>query len=260
MVRLNLLVFIAICLKGALGSGKKGLAVAPENYRCGDLDHFTNVHWWYDWGKTPSYHEKLHCGNLKSGRVPMIWSWSSDLNIHPDSQYILGFNEPNFYHQSNMTPQVAAQHWRQLEQHFPGKLLVSPAAAPCGSHEQCMSNGEEWFAQFFQHCQGCRVDFLATHGYWCSADTTMHYLQGLWDRFHKPIWLTEFSCPQTHSEDTQLRYMKEILPRLEAAHFVSHYSWFVHRFKSDGWIYSSTSLVHQDSSALTTLGEFYNNF
>ena len=36
-----------------------------------------------------------------------------------------------------------------------------------------------------QACPDCKVDYLATHGYWCDANIMMHYLEGLWNKFHK---------------------------------------------------------------------------
>jgi len=104
------------------------------------------------------------------------------------------------------------------------------------------------------------VDYLATHGYWCDANTMMHYLQDLWNRFHKKIWLTEFSCPQKHSVHEQLAYMKAVLPRLEAADYVYRYAWFTSRFHGDGWIPQEASLLNQGSSSLTELGQYYVNF
>ena len=109
----------------------------------------------YDWGQTPWYFYQKHCrSSLKPGRVPMVWAWrSSDhpIRIPHDAHYILGFNEPNFKAQANMTPQKAAAAWRELERESHGKPLVSPAAAPCGG-SICVNglNAPEWFDQFFQ--------------------------------------------------------------------------------------------------------------
>ena len=116
----------------------------------------------------------------------MVWGWRQNelpVWIPPESKFILGFNEPNHKAQSNLTPQQAAQHWREIEWHSRGLPLVSPAAAPCGDH--CLGQAVEWFDEFFKHCNGCRVDYLATHAYWCSADHMMTYLEGLWNRYHK---------------------------------------------------------------------------
>ena len=171
---------------------------------------------------SPWEHHKNHCPNqTKSGYVPMIWGWrphvDTPIYIIKQAQYVLGFNEPNFSQQSNILPKNAATHWKTIESKATGKVLVSPAIAPC---THCNMSPFQWLDEFFQHCHGCRVDHIATHAYWCHADQTMHYLKQLWDRYHKPIWLTEFACPKSQSVNTQLHYMKEILPRLEAASYI----------------------------------------
>ncbi|KAK3589415.1 hypothetical protein CHS0354_020744 [Potamilus streckersoni] len=51
----------------------------------------------------------------------MVWGWRphADLPLHisQDSEYVLGFNEPNFYKQANITPHAAVQHWAEIEAH-----------------------------------------------------------------------------------------------------------------------------------------------
>ena len=195
----------------------------------------------------------------------MIWGWRTKID-HPiwipgEFNNVLVFNEPNFYKQANLSAAYAARLWKtEIQPNLNGKTLVGPGAAPCGSKTQCYDNSFEWFTEFFQHCSDCHVDYIATHAYWCTADQTMHYLERLWNMFHKPIWLTEFACPQTNSVDKQLNYMKAVLPRLEAANYVAKYAWFTTRYKGDGWVMSSASLLDQHSSTLTRLGQYYNNF
>ena len=62
-----------------------------------------------------------------------------------------------------------------------------------------------------------------------------------------------------------LEYMKAILPYLESSDAIWRYSWFVQRWPvdggGDGWyLDKAISLLEQDSSTLTELGAFYNNF
>ncbi len=71
-------------------------------------------------------------------------------------------------------PSEAAEAWKVIQaradrQH---QLLVGPAAIRCHS-DHCTMDGVQWYHEFFQHCKGCRVDYIATHGYWCTADTTI---------------------------------------------------------------------------------------
>lgn len=216
----------------------------------------------YDWRLSPTEHQLKNCTTApKSGYVPLVWGkgpWAwTNFTLPNTVHFVLGFNEPNHKEQANITPETAAKHWPNIERHSPGRVLVSPSAAPCGN---CQYDTISWLEQFFNHCHGCRVDHIATHAYWCNADQIMNHLKRIWDRFHKPIWLTEFACQKSHSVNAQLQFMKEILPRLEAAPYVFRYAWFVSRTSGDGFITSAASLLHQHSAQLTTLGHFYNNF
>jgi len=216
----------------------------------------------YDWRIKPIEHQLKHCTTkTKSGYVPLVWGNGQyadvSFNLSDHTRYLLGFNEPNHANQANMSPRTAASFWKSIESKAHGKVLVSPSAAPCGN---CKYNTIQWLDEFFRHCNGCRVDHIATHAYWCNADQTMHFLKQIWDRYHKPIWLTEFACPKTHSVNTQMQYMKDLLPKLESASYIYRYAWFVSRTSGDSWITSSASLLHQHSTQLTTLGHYYNNF
>jgi len=224
----------------------------------------------YDWGSRPFYHDNQTCGNMDAiteAHVPMVWGWWHNsqhpftLTLPSNTRALLGFNEPNHKEQSGLTPEKAALAWPEVEHHAVGIPLVSPAAAPCGSATKCIGNTIEWFDRFFNACSSCRVDFLATHLYSCNAQHTMSVLHDLYQRYHRKIWLTEFSCPHTHDAHRQLQYMKDILPRLEAADYIHRYAWFVSRTTSvDGFITSSASLLQPHGPHLTELGRFYNNF
>ena len=204
--------------------------------------------------------------NFKATHIPMIWGWRPHkdvpFGISSHAHYILGFNEPNHRSQSNMTAQEAATHWRELEKHTYGLPLVSPAAAPCHTSSKCHGDAEEWFDKFFQHCSGCRVDYLATHMYSCDADHVMSYLKRLYHRFNKKIWLTEFACPHTNSYSKQLHFMQALLPRLESAPYVFRYAWNKARVPPEGSnsVTHVASLLHSHTSTLTTLGQFYVNY
>ncbi|XP_052101548.1 uncharacterized protein LOC127735423 [Mytilus californianus] len=258
-------VVAALALSLTEASHKKGLAVSDgdrRHRRCGDEKVFTNVHWWYDWHTYPWKHTLHKCShNLKQGYVPMVWGWRPDVDtpirLLSQSRYVLGFNEPNHEKQSKMSPREAARHWKVLQKKAHGKILVSPAVAPCAS---CEYGPIEWLDEFFKLCRHCRVDHIATHSYRCEASETMVYLNQLWQRYKKPIWLTEFACPQDKSAADQLQFMKQILPLLESADYVFRYSWFVSRNTENLFTTKAVSLLHQNSKKLTTLGKYYNDF
>ncbi|XP_076460594.1 uncharacterized protein LOC143293546 [Babylonia areolata] len=258
LLALLLMVFVSV-VEGV--SEKKGVALGPKTYRCGDYDAFRGIAWWYDWSDAPRYHDG--CNNtMLANRIPMAWGWKTgrQLQLPTDVDTVLGFNEPNHRAQANMSPQKAAQHWKEFQNQTGDRILVSPAAAPCGNPDKCRGNTVEWFDQFFANCTNCTVDYLATHGYWCSADSMMSFLGNLWNRYGLRIWLTEFSCPRIQSVQAQLTYMQAVLPRLEATHYVYRYSWFSTRIVPGRWVPQEASLLESNSSTLTELGQYYMDF
>jgi len=271
-----LLLSLVTILEGK--SSKKGLCIPPgDNFHCGDLAAFNNVSWWYNWHVTPN-HERTppedyctcttgSCGPPPPNKIfiPMVWGyheedrpWHDDINDLVSDEYdiILGFNEPNHSDQSDIPPEVAASAWIELQNMYPGKTLVSPA--PAGGNTN-------WFDPFFEACEllGCRIDYLATHDYAGNADAVMNRLKMLHQRYGKKIWLTEFAKCCTHDENEVIDFVKEIIPRLEAANYVYRYSWFITRYNEknrtgDWYLDSINSLFEKDSSELSEVGRLYN--
>ena len=79
------------------------------------------MRWWYNWGLSRTG------GNTGIEFVPMVWG-SSTVNgtIPSGSKYLLGFNEPNFKAQSNLTPLAAADRLAHADR-------PTPAAPACRS-------------------------------------------------------------------------------------------------------------------------------
>ena len=189
----------------------------------------SHVHWWYNWS--------LAAGAATPGIefVPMIWGASTVSGAIPSgSKFVLGFNEPNFHAQSNLTPQQAASDWSALETNAraAGVAIVSPAMNFCGPAAQC--NGTDpyqYLKDFFAACSGCEVDYVAVHWYNCDLPSLQDYLEpggsleGFY-QFGKPIWLTEFSCDTSATAAAQQAYMQAAVPYLEGNPHVYRYSWF----------------------------------
>ncbi|XP_063435802.1 uncharacterized protein LOC134716729 [Mytilus trossulus] len=160
------------------GSNKKGIGIAGgETYICDDEQAFTTAHWWYDWRMHQDERQLKNCTiKPKPGYVPLVWGHKQNaatkFNLTDDIHYILGFNEPN-HKIVDMTPYTAVRHWKAIETRAPGKVLVSPAAAPCG---HCQYDTIAWLDEFFSNCTGCRVNHIASHAYWCNADQIMSFL------------------------------------------------------------------------------------
>jgi len=242
-------------------ASKKGVCIAPEYFQCNDVASLNGVSWWYNWGTYPSNLDHPECDQIPApGFVPMIWGyWGQDFPALPDYDTVLGFNEPNHADQSNLSPEAAAYAWMELQAAYPDKILVSPSASP--------PNAEQWFDEFFDICNsiGCRIDYLATHAYSGKAEYDRVYLEGLYQRYGKKIWFTEFALPSTKNLEDEMNYMREILSYLESSEAIWRYSWFVQRWpregSGNGWYLDKViSLLEEDSSALTELGKYYNEF
>jgi hypothetical protein len=212
------------------------------------------VRWWYNWSLKPSG------GNTGIEFVPMIWG-SSTVNgaIPAGSRYLLGFNEPNFMSQANLTPQAAAAAWPMLQAN--GRkagvaAIVGPAMNFCGPAASC--NGTDpyvYLKDFLNACTDCEVDHIAVHWYNCDLPSLRAYIESNsslagWLQFKKPIWLTEFSCDGSATAAQQEAFMRAAIPYLESQPNVFRYSWF----SADP--IPNAKLVNSDGSP-TALGQVY---
>jgi hypothetical protein len=223
-----------------------------------DTDSAHGLSWWYNWSSGAE-------GSV-AGVVfePMIRA-SGDIDAEPvqgakqaGAEHLLGFNEPNFFEQANLSAADAARLWPQLQAiaDAEGLGLVSPAVNFCGNDEEktgpCHdTNPIDYLTEFFAACAGCRVDFVAVHWYNCDTDSLSWYL-GEFARFGRPIWLTEFAC--AYGGDTavagQERYMRAAIPVLEDDPNVFRYAWF----SADP---IPEARLFDDAGKLTALGRVY---
>jgi hypothetical protein len=244
------------CKRGIAANAGPSAAFAPTAGSPG-------VWWWYN------YSNQSPGADARIEFVPMIWGGNSLGQAIPGgSKYLLGFNEPNFKTQSNLTAQQAAADWPmvQAKAAAAGIPVVSPGVNFCGSatdSTQCtdpaVTDPYTYLQDFFAACSGCKVDYIAVHAYYCDLSSLRDYLEGNTDaggslqgfmQFGKPIWLTEFSCDTTHSVADQTAYMQAAVPYLENSPNIFRYSWF----SADE--IPSAELANSDGS-LTALGTTY---
>ncbi|KAK9826885.1 hypothetical protein WJX81_004434 [Elliptochloris bilobata] len=194
----------------------------------------------------------------------MQWSqWSLDTlsqDLPPEAHSLLGPNEPNHHLQADLTPEVAARLWPALQKAADehSLRLGSPAASPCGA-DCVLADPFEWLDRFFKACVGCRIDFIASHYYSCSAPYLALYVAEL-ARYGRPVWLTELACPLGPSaggEATQAAYMAAALDVLDKEPVVERYAWFAPRTYDCDWIGPGASLLQAGQPALTQLGALY---
>ncbi|MGC5016018.1 sigma-70 family RNA polymerase sigma factor [Streptosporangium sp. DT93] len=189
--------------------------------------------WYYNWSARP----EGGTGRGAGGFVPMIWGSGS---VTPENlaqarragPYLLAFNEPDLPAQANMTVERALSLWPQLMS--AGRVLGSPSVAfgadtPGGWLDRFMSGAAE---------RGYRVDFIALH--WYGADFRTEaavgqlrsYIQAVYRRYRKPIWLTEyalidFSNGTRYADDArQAAFVTASTRMLATLPYVRRYAWF----------------------------------
>jgi hypothetical protein len=261
-------VLLLMCLPSAQAqtkSAKRGLAYGYHS--ADDMRVLApGMSWWYNWATTPDSGAAGVYQSLGVAYVPMVWGGTPNADqlvasIPQGAQYLLGFNEPNFRSQSNKTPSQAAAQWPILQDVARRRnlKLVSPAVNYCGD---CVSEGGVTFTDpvvyldaFFAACKNCQVDYVAVHWYACDLSALKWYI-GLFKKYNKPIWLTEFACgDRPHDQITlalQKQYMTEAVAYLESEPAVFRYSWFSGR---NGEIPNINLLGA--SGQLTELGKLY---
>jgi hypothetical protein len=217
-----------------------------------------NVVWWYNWSLRSDEGVSDVYEDLGVEYVPMVWGEPGNPDDIADDipdgvRFLLGFNEPNFFEQADMSAQRAAELWPQVEQIADqlGLTLVSPAVNYCGGgcHDTDPFN---YLDDFFAACQGCRVDHIAIHIYTgCNADWLIDHVESYKERFSQPIWLTEFACTDGSAED-QIQFMRDSVEYLENEPRIYRYSWFA---------YNAGSIQHAEllsgDGQLTALGQAY---
>jgi hypothetical protein len=202
--------------------------------------------------------------------LPMVWGEhqlpDAETLAQPSGmKALLGFNEPNFPDQANLSPERAAALWPRVEElarQLGVDTLVSPALNFNAYHPI------DWLHRFLEVCSGCRVDAIAFHSYTCHGKYLQDHIN-LYRTLGKPLWLTEFACSEQGSEDRlsaqgQMAYMREAVPLLEQDPDIATYAWF--SYFEDEWGYAiangknaDAGLVNADGS-LSELGELYATF
>lgn len=228
------------------------------------------ISWSYNWGPQQggaSVVESMVAHDIRF--YPMAWNgYFNDNRIrewkqsHPETEYILAFNEPNLTDQANMTPQEAAEQWPRLvalAQELDMKLI-----APAMNYGTLANYHDpiKWLDEFFSIVPISDVDGIAIHCYMASPSALKSYVQ----RFYKydlPIWLTEFCAWENSIGDAkaQGRFMSQTLGYLESDPHVAGYAWFIPRGSADENTYPYYALLTKTQPlSLTYLGEIYTYF
>ncbi len=250
-------------------SFKRGVAYGYHSAK--DMQNFSPyISWWYNWSPQPDAAIRSSYRSYNVDFAPMAWNASGIGGVNTwagrDStiSYILGFNEPNFKEQANMTPTQAAKAWPALQkialEH--DLKIVGPAVNYCGN---CVSEGGTVYTNpftylddFFKACDTCQVDFIGLHWYG-SGNSIVNYVNTA-RKYKKPIWVTEFASwdnnnPVKNIED-QKKYLAGTVNFLERDTDIFRYSWFIGRTTGGINTYPFIDLYGADGM-LTDLGQLY---
>lgn len=263
-------IFISASVFSQPKSKKRGIAYGSNTEA--DLKAFSkSLSWWYNWSPRPDSKVALVYQNYGMDFVPMTWNANySETELrtfytnHPEAKFILGFNEPNFTTQANMTPSQAAAAWPKVEKIAKdfGLKIVAPAVnyadKPVTENGVTYSDPIAYLDAFFAACPTCQVDYIAVHNYMCYAGALTNDIKR-YKKYKKPIWLTEFACwdQQNITLAMQKDYMMGAIDYLEGDTCVFRYSWFNgNRTQS----YPYLDLLKSTAGQLTELGQLYVNF
>ena len=233
--------------------------------------------WFYNWANLPnSYVADVVGPGTEMEFVPMIWSANFNeqalrnyLTEHPGVKYLLGYNEPNFAAQANMTPDSAARLWpivEQIARDFNLKL-VAPALNYSG---EALKDGRvyqpnDWMDAFLAAYPEAHFDYLALHCYMNSSAAQMSYVENFAKRYGKQVWLTEFCAWEGNVDSaTQKRTMVQKIQDLELSPYVYRYAWFKAKGSNSAPYYrlliNQNMLTHQPPhGTLSGAGKIYVN-
>lgn len=239
----------------AIAADKKG--VGDDDPAAPQAIDAVGARWYYNW--TP----RLSKAATRAEFVPMIWgaqNLDANLQAAVDSgaRELLTFNEPDSATEANVTVEQAIALWPKLE--ATGLRLGSPAT----------TTGSPWIDQFMAVAKQrhLRVDFLCLHWY---GDITapdpvgaLHdYLQTYWDRYHLPIWLTEYSGADFsfHRRRTTVtdnaRFAAAAAAMMDKLPYVERYAWFGTAWTPNSKDYPTSGLYSNAAHALSPVGVAY---
>ncbi|MET7681096.1 glycosyl hydrolase [Streptomyces sp. NPDC005423] len=214
-------------------SARKGVSLNPVDGASQALAE-SGASWYFNWATSTGAVTKPDGVDY----VPMIWGPGSvtdaelGASVQNGTKELLGFNEPDNPGQSNMTPEQALDLWPRLQS--TGLRLGAPAVMAGAD----VAGG--WLDRFMTGAsqRGLRVDFIPVHWYGAdfgpdAANQLRGYLQAIHDRYHKPIWLTEYGLidfsqptPRYPSEQEQTAFITSSTQMLDGLDYVERYAWF----------------------------------
>jgi|GEM_PF-452699 len=236
-------------------TGKKG--VGDNDRTSSEVIDASGARWYYNWMPLRSH------GDINAQFVPMIWGRENldaglESAVQSGAKDLLAFNEPDGHGESDMTVEEAISLWPKL---MTTNLRLGSPATTTGAH---------WIDDFMvaAKAKNLRVDFLCLHWYGDitqpnAVETLRAYLQGYWDRYHLPIWLTEYSGAyfsyhlRKPTVEDNASFAAASGAMLETVPFVERYAWYGTAWTPEEKDYATVGLYNSKTKALTLVGIAY---
>lgn len=158
--------------------GKRGI--------CGrELAALTRSSWYYSWGASDDSDPDFEFVPMRHNKW---WDGWDKIDSRVNTADMLGYNEPDHYDQSDLSPDYAIENWNDFM--HSGLRVGSPAPDAIR---------KDWLNRFLATADSLnyRVDFVATHMYWNNQDPA--WLTGEISRLcrdvygGRPMWITEWN-------------------------------------------------------------------
>ena len=246
-----LMLFAALAAGSAEAkSPKRGVSESSFSLGCQMEALAPGVSWYYNWGNAPSKGYQNSVEDFTGFEfIPMAWNAGfSEEKIrsycasHPEVKYILGYNEPNFTAQANMTPAQAAETWPRLVAlaRELGLQIVAPALnySPNAPYQDPL----KWMDEFVAIVGLDSFDYTAVHCYG-GAGVLKTLATNFHNKYGKEVWVTEFCYwPEEGNpnmqipQETQISSMMETVEWLEQTEWIHRYAWFkaIGQYNPDG--------------------------
>ncbi|KAI6898022.1 hypothetical protein KC334_g9969, partial [Hortaea werneckii] len=218
-----------------VNDGKRGLCFTNDNYTqpWSLSGQNSQVSWGYNWFSSRYSDPSVTCQyNPAIEFVPLLYSGASTLTsiwadnvrreIDLGATAVLGFNEPDACFagaSACMSVAEAVSVWKESIEPFAGTVrLGSPGVTNAGY-------GFEWLDQFLGNCTDCTIDFIAIHWYanMYAFGYLQSYVQQAYERYGKPIWLTEFGYDFSEGVPTEAQvqgFLRQAVTWLDAQEYV----------------------------------------
>ena len=211
---------------------KKGLAVETGMGSNNINPQAMGLGWYYNWGRG------AYSGKYKDIEyVPMVWGDTNVATIrskvtsaiNSKYKYILGFNEPDMDWKGggcNMETSTAIGLWPNFTDFKDRIKICSPAYAIWGAGSKMV--------QFMAGVNN-NVDVVCLHCYpadWNGGKAMADWflksvVDDAWNRYHKPIWITEYSTSGNGiTQAGTSSFIENLLPGLDEREYVERQSFF----------------------------------